>query len=248
VPRRGWREEDGIYGCLTTIAGARNAGISACRAPGRLGRRMLQIWSVRSTSIVGTMNVPGIRLESVRRKSGGRIHLTPRVPKGGPVTTLCGQTLGAGTYAAVEAAADCANCIRRSRDASRISSAFFEQEEGSELLRLSLEQARFRKPAPRQATPPAKPVSRPSVVPSPAIQERIGELVTAGFKAAGDGVWRSPGGVVVRMAGKSRDRFSEVVFEGSVLARKLDDGMRLRAGDVEVMFADGNVEIRVKRS
>ena len=95
------------------------------------------------------MSVSGIRLESVRRKSGGRIHLTPRVPRSGPVTTLCGQTLAADTYSAVDDDADCTNCIRRSRDASRISSAFFEQEEGSELLRLSLEQARFRKPAPR---------------------------------------------------------------------------------------------------
>ncbi|MGA8924148.1 MAG: hypothetical protein WB682_13495, partial [Candidatus Dormiibacterota bacterium] len=58
VPRRGWREEDGItrWGPravdvgAATIAGARNAGISARRAPGRLGRRMLQIWLVRSTN------------------------------------------------------------------------------------------------------------------------------------------------------------------------------------------------------
>ena len=83
-----------------------------------------------------------IKLESVRRKSGGRIHLTPRVPRSGPVTTLCGQTLGEGSYAAVDAEPDCANCIRRSKDQARISGAFFAQEEGSELLRLSLEQAR----------------------------------------------------------------------------------------------------------
>jgi hypothetical protein len=117
------------------------------------------------------MSVSGIRLESVRRKTGGRVHLTPRVPKSGKVTTLCGQALAAGLYEGVETAADCANCMRRSRDASRISSAFFEQDEGSELLRLSLEQARFRKPAPRPAAPEAKPVSRPSVVRSPDIPE-----------------------------------------------------------------------------
>ena len=75
-----------------------------------------------------------VRLESVRRKSGGRIHLTPRIPKTGPVTTLCGQVLGDGAYTGTESVADCANCIRRSRDQSRISSAFFEQEEGSEAL------------------------------------------------------------------------------------------------------------------
>src|SRR3977135_4594221 len=110
------------------------------------------------------MGIQQVRLESVRRKTGGRIPLPPRVPKSGPVTTLCGQTLAAGSYSAVDTDADCANCNRRSRDASRISSAFFEQEEGSELLRLSLEQARFRKPSPRptaEAGKVSKPVNRP---------------------------------------------------------------------------------------
>lgn len=194
--------------------------------------------------------MPGIRLESVRRKSGGRIHLTPRVPRSGPVTTLCGQTLAAGTYSAAETDADCVNCVRRSRDASRISSAFFEQEEGSELLRLSLEQARFRKPAPRPApdsAKPAKPVNRPIVEPPQATPDRIGDLVTSGFKAAGNGVWRSPAGVIVRMAGKGRERFDELVFEGAIVATRLEDGMRLRAGDVEVTASGGEVQVRIRR-
>ena len=70
-----------------------------------------------------------IKLESVRRKSGGRVHLTPRVPRSGPVTTLCNQTLGDGSYVAVESEPDCANCIRRSKDQARISGALFAQEE-----------------------------------------------------------------------------------------------------------------------
>jgi hypothetical protein len=194
--------------------------------------------------------VSGIRLESVRRKSGGRIHLTPRVPQSGPVTTLCGRTLAADTYSAVDAATDCTNCIRRSRDAGRISSAFFEQEEGSELLRLSLEQARFRKPAPRPAADsekPAKPVNRPKVEPPPPLPDQIGELSTSGFKAVGNGVWRSPRGVVVRMAGKGRERFDELVFEGAIVASRLEDGMRLRAADVEVTITGGEVQVRIKR-
>jgi hypothetical protein len=193
------------------------------------------------------MSVPGIRLESVRSKSGGRIHLTPRVPASGPVTTLCGRTLAAGSYSAVTAASDCANCIRRSTDRSRISSAFFEQEEGSELLRLSLEQARFRKPGPRQAAPPVKAGSRPVVVPPPSVPDRVGDLVTNGFKAAGNGVWRSPGGVVVRMSGKARERFAELVFEGATVATRLDDGIRLRAGDVEVTVSGADVVVQIKR-
>jgi hypothetical protein len=192
-------------------------------------------------------SAPGIRLESVRRTSGGRIHLTPRVPKKGPVTTLCGQTLAAGSYAGVDTEADCANCMRRSRDASRISSAFFEQEEGSELLRLSLEQARFRKPAPRDAPPTSKPAARPVVVPAPAVPERVGELLTSGFKAAGNGVWRSPAGVIVRMTGKGRERFAELVFDGAIIATRLEDGVRLHSGDVEVTSAGGDVQVRIKR-
>ena len=196
------------------------------------------------------MGVSGIRLEAVRRNTGGRVHLTPRVPRSGPVTTLCGKNLAANSYSAVETEADCANCIRRSRDAGRISSAFFEQEEGSELLRLSLEQARFRKPAPRPTTDAgraAKPVNRPTVEPPPPPPDRIGELVTSGFKAAGNGVWRSPGGVIVRMAGKGRERFDELVFEGAIVATRLEGGMRLRAGDVEVTTTADQVQVRIKR-
>src|SRR6184192_3900999 len=96
-----------------------------------------------------------IKLESVRRKSGGRIHLTPRVPRSGPVTTLCNQTLNDGSYMAVDADPDCTNCIRRSKDQARISGAFFAQEEGSELLRLSLEQAKSRRPSLRVIRSPS---------------------------------------------------------------------------------------------
>jgi len=94
------------------------------------------------------------------------VHITPKVPRSGPVNTLCGKTLAAGSYEASDAAADCVNCIRRSRDPSRISSAFFEQDAGTELLRLSLEQARFRKPAPKVGGVPAtaKPGAKPKPV------------------------------------------------------------------------------------
>src|SRR5712691_7559056 len=101
------------------------------------------------------MSVFNLRLESVQRKTGGRIHLTPRVPRSGTVTTLCGQTLAAGSFVAVERDPDCTNCLRRSRDPSRISGAFFAQEEGSQLLQLSLEQARARRPAGKARPCPA---------------------------------------------------------------------------------------------
>ena len=191
-----------------------------------------------------------IRLESVRRNTGGRIHLTPRIPRSGPVTTLCGKTLDDGAFSAADAVADCVNCIRRSRDRSRISSAFFEQEEGSELLRLSLEQARERRPATAQtaaSTSERRPVLR-LVTSPPSLTDQVGELLTDGFKSAGQGVWRSPAGVIVRMAGPRRDRFAELVFDGSIVATRETSGMRLRAGDVEVRPVGDGVEVRIRRA
>ncbi len=197
------------------------------------------------------MSVPKVRLESVRRKSGGRIHLTPRVPRSGPVTTLCGQTLATGTFGAVEDGADCTNCIRRSQDQGRISGAFFAQDEGSELLRLSLEQARERKPAPQERSRPAAEtrVEWPAAKPPPeVIPDQLGELATRGFKPSGQGVWRSPGGVIVRMRKHGKEwRFEELVFEGSIVASRDGDGIRIKAGDVEVNPAGGGFEVQLKK-
>ena len=194
-----------------------------------------------------------VHLESVRRKSGGRIHLTPRVPRVGPVTTLCGQTLDDGTYTAVGAEPDCANCVRRSHDQARISGAFFAQEEGSELLRLSLEQAKTRKPDLRVLpTPPAikeKPVVWPATKPpQETVPDQVGELVTRGFKPSGEGVWRSPQGVIVRLRRHGKEwRFAELVFEGEVVATRGEDGLRLKAGDVDLAPTDDGFEVRLRK-
>ena len=205
------------------------------------------------------MGAHKVKLESVRRKSGGRIHLTPRVPRSGPVTTLCGQTLGDGSYSAVDAEPDCANCIRRSKDQARISGAFFAQEEGSELLRLSLEQARERRPNLRVLPQPGasreKPVVWPASKPPPeSVPDQLGELVTRGFKPSGEGVWRSPQGVIVRMRKHGRPRsekvdwrFDELVFEGPVLATRTASGVKIKAGDVEVTPSGDGFEVHLKK-
>jgi hypothetical protein len=199
--------------------------------------------------------VQSVRLESVRRKSGGRIHLTPRVPRSGPVTTLCGQTLESGTYTPLDTPADCTNCIRRSKDQARVSGAFFAQEEGSELLRLSLEQARSqRKPdlrvLPHPSAEKEKPVVWPAAKPPPdVIPDQLGELVTRGFKPSGEGVWRSPQGVIVKMRKHAKDwTFVELVFEGPVVATRVGDGLRIKAGDVEVSpNSEGGIEVQIKK-
>src|ERR1700736_4777496 len=194
------------------------------------------------------MSVFNLHLESVQRKTGGRIHLTPKVPRTGPVTTLCGQTLAAGSYAAVDRQAECTNCQRRSRDPSRISGAFFAQEEGSQLLQLSLEQARARKPATKGSTSAGKPIAPVLPPPQPSIPDRIGELVTAGFKPAGEGLWRSPAGVLVRMRKQGQEwRFAELVFEGSIVATRVDGGIKMRAGDVDVRPTGESYEVRIRK-
>lgn len=206
-----------------------------------------------------------VKLESVRRKSGGRVHLTPRVPRSGPVTTLCGQTLEAGSYSAQDGNADCANCIRRSKDASRVSGAFFAQEEGSELLRLSLEQARAHRPEGKpnlhvvpsshhETTHHHEPVVWPAPkAPTETIPDELGELATRGFKPSGNGVWRSPKGVVVKMHKHGRPRsdgsdwrFGELVFDGEVVTTRTEHGLKIRAGDVEVTPTRDGYEVRIK--
>jgi len=77
---------------------------------------------------------------------------------------------------------------------------------------------------------------------------RVGELVTRGFRPAGEGVWRSPGGVVVKMRKQKKDwRFEELVFEGSVIATRVEEGIRVRAGDVEVSPAGDGYEVQLKK-
>jgi hypothetical protein len=153
---------------------------------------------------------------------------------------------------AVDAEADCANCVRRSHDQARISGAFFAQEEGSELLRLSLEQAHARRPA-HEATPRPAAHDQPVVWPAPkpppdAIPDTLGELITRGFKPSGEGVWRSPQGVIVRMRRHGKEwRFVELVYEGQVVATRVEDGIRIKAGDVEVSPSSDGFEVQLKR-
>jgi hypothetical protein len=94
-----------------------------------------------------------------------------------------------------------------------------------------------------------KPVAWPAPKPpAEVIPERLGELVTRGFRPAGEGVWRSPGGVIVKMRKLKKDwRFEELVFEGSVIATRVDEGVRVRAGDVEVSPAGDGYEIQLKK-
>lgn len=175
----------------------------------------------------------GVELERVRRKSGGRIHLTPHVPADGAVTTLCNQTFAAGTFQGIDAEADCRNCLRRKDDPARISSAFFQSEAGGELLRLSLARAREQREArPRQEPAAERPPPKvePRVPePAPAIRELRSKTP---LRQTFENVFVSPAGVILRL---SRDgTLGEVAFNGPVDLRRHRGRLTLRVGDVEL--------------
>ena len=202
----------------------------------------------------GVMAV-GIELERVRRKSGGRIHLTPHVPDSGRAVTLCNQSFAEGTFLKTGEEADCRNCLRRRDDPARVSSAFFQSDVGSELLQRSLEEARSRRatrsepervappPAPdrpRVVTPPAATPAQPPPAPAPPVSAAapaIRELRShTPLRRTFENVFTSPQGVVVRV---SKDgSVSHVTFEGPVDIRRRGREIAIRVGDVVLELDD----------
>jgi hypothetical protein len=190
----------------------------------------------------------GIELEPVRRKTGGRVHLTPHVPDSGPVVTLCGQTFAEGTYEAAAAEADCRNCLRRRDDPARVSSAFFQSDVGAELLQRSLEQARSRQreerrapPAPAPAPtaeagsrPPTRPAPRPAPTRAEPTQPEVRELRSRiVLRPTFPNVYLSPDGVIMRVSGGGVEH---VTFNGAVDVRQRDGVLTIRVGDLVLEF------------
>lgn len=182
----------------------------------------------------------GIQLERVRKKVGGRVHLTPHVPESGDVRTLCSLTFAAGSYRATEEEADCRPCLRRRDDPARVSSAFFQSEVGSELLQISLQQARARRAErPAAKAPPGeeRPVPAPPEPgrrPVPEEPEpRLPELRSSTrLRRTFEGVYVSPQGVVLRVGKDGRLR--EVAFSGPVDLRRREGMIVVQVGDVEL--------------
>jgi hypothetical protein len=186
-----------------------------------------------------------IDLESVRRKTGGRVHLTPHVPESGPVVTLCGQTFAEGIYEATAAEADCRNCLRRRDDPARVSSAFFQSDAGAELLQRSLEQARARqreeRPAPaareRRDAEPRRPAAKPVPPRAERPQPEVRELRSrTTLRQTFPDVYLSPEGVIVRVAAGGVEH---VTFNGAVDVRRRDGVLTVRIGDVVLEFDVG---------
>jgi len=94
---------------------------------------------------------------------------------------------------------------------------------------------------------------RPAPKPPPeVIPDELGELVTRGFRPSGEGVWRSPGGVVVKMKKQGKNqkeswKFEELVFEGSIIATRAGEGIKVKAGDVEITPTKDGYEVQLAK-
>ena len=157
------------------------------------------------------------------QKKGGRIHLAVPGPTNADVRTLCNKLLAADEYQDVGEEADCQLCRRRRTDPALVSSAFFAGDQGSQLLEMSLAQARAgrgQRQAHRQAAAsnrrssvrvlPDAPASATAKQPS-----SVGDLELANLQQVSENVYRSPRGVVIRTRKRGSHReVAEIVFDG----------------------------------
>jgi hypothetical protein len=182
-----------------------------------------------------------VQLQKVRKRSTGRVHFTVRIPKDGPVRTLCNQTYKPGDYVPTDDDVDCRICLRRQGNEAVVSSAFFQEDLGEELLKLSLQQARERRPQPAGKAQAKKKPPQLVVVPEtePEPPKVLGELELAGLKRVSETVYLSQAGAIVRLrkAGGGWE-VEEVAFNGPIqLQRRKDGSIELKLGDLRARFS-----------
>jgi hypothetical protein len=182
-----------------------------------------------------------IQLQRVRKRSTGRVHFTVRIPKDGPVRTLCNQTYKPGDYVPTGDDVDCRICLRRQSNEAVVSSAFFQEDLGEELLKLSLQQARERRPqAAGKSTKKTKKPPQLVVVPEtePEPPKVLGELELAGLKRVSESVYLSQSGAIIRLRKAGGGwQVEEIAFNGPIqVQRRKDDRIEVRLGDVRAVF------------
>jgi hypothetical protein len=191
-----------------------------------------------------------VQLQQVRKKSTGRVHLTVRVPKDGPVDTLCGKTYKPGEYEKTEDEADCNLCLRRQRNEAVVSSAFFNQDLGEELLRLSLQQARGKRTEAKRTKGRAKPEkASPQLVVVPKTEPEppkvLGELELAGLRKVSETVYLSPAGAIIRLRKQGASwEVEEVAFNGPAQLTRKGERVLLKLGDLRAELGPDGGKIR----
>lgn len=205
------------------------------------------------------------------RKKGGRIHLAVPGAADAAVRTLCNKVFAAGDYSVVADEADCQLCQKRRSDPALVSSAFFEGDVGSQLLEMSLDQARAgrgRRQAERKAAgsnrtssgrsapgdtghrpaPPARGLPEPQPKPGAAVEQpaSVGDLEMANLSQVSENLYRSPAGVLIRTRRRgSRQEVAEIVFDGDAQVKRNPEGMiRIKLGDMIVVYSVVGGELR----
>jgi hypothetical protein len=204
------------------------------------------------------------------RKKGGRVHLAVPGAADAAVRTLCNKVFAAGDYSAVADDADCQLCQKRRSDPALVSSAFFEGDVGSQLLEMSLEQARAgrgRRQAERKAAGSERTSSRsasrdsghrpgpgarglPEPQPKPGVAtelpSNIGDLEMANLSQVSENLYRSPGGVLIRTRRRGASQeVAEIVFDGDAQVKRNPEGMiRIKLGDMIVVYSVVGGELR----
>jgi hypothetical protein len=185
------------------------------------------------------------------RKGKGAVHLTVRAEPDRAVLTLCERKFEPGESSVSDVAATCQACLRRSDNPSLLSNALFGQDMGAKLLELSLAGAPKRpedrraderaasaepprltvvKSEPRPATPaPAPDRGRPTP----------GGLDLRRFKEIGRDLYRSPGGVTLRLVRSRAGEWEVADIECDAATRIEHAGegrVRIRVGDVRIEY------------
>ena len=210
-----------------------------------------------------------LELRQVQKK-GGRVHLAVPGATNADVRTLCNKVLAAGEYREVGDEADCQLCQKRRRDPALVSSAFFEGDQGSQLLEMSLAQARAgrgrRQARQKEAASDRSSTESPGrantgrhrrpgvrVLPeephteAPAKEpSSVGDLDLANLRQVSENVYQSPRGVVIRTRKRGpRWEVAEVVFDGDVqVKRSPEGGIRIKLGDVIAVYRAADGELR----
>lgn len=194
------------------------------------------------------------------RKGNGVVHLTVRAEPERAVQTLCERQFEPGESAVTDLGATCQSCIRRSNNPALLSNALFGQDMGATLLELSLAGAR-KLPEDRRADERAASAQPPrlTVVKSgqPAglapIEQEPPRPAPAGldlsrFEEVGRDLYRSPGGVTLRLVRRRSGEWdvADIDCDGATRIEHLGDGrVRIRAGDVRIEYA-GSFERRLR--
>ncbi len=194
------------------------------------------------------------------QKGKGAIHLTVRAEPDRKVRTLCDRTFEPGEVSVTKLEATCQACARRSENPALLSNALFGEDMGAKLLELSLAGA-HKRPEDRRADERAASAEPPRLtvvktgspaVPAAPPPERgrpaPGGLDLSRFTEVGRDLYRSPGGVTLRLVRSRSGEWdvADIECDAATRVEHLGDGrVRIRVGDIRIEYS-GSFERKLR--